>query len=203
MRLNEAHIIAYAASDEMRIIREQTCQWAMSLLAEWRGIERRQLILDVDDTCLDTLEYVQQLSADDFPAGWKDYIYQWHRATPIEPVRDLALWAVSAGYHVVFASRREPETEWHTYQALNHAGFPMHSQLTRVLCSGGGARTKAEAIREAGSTQCPMMMIDDNLEDLRAYAELCGDQRICSILLPNNIYGLWSKQFALAAGKGA
>lgn len=190
MKLSEAHI-AFAKSEEMHTLRRQVFDTGREILRKYKKKKPAGIFIDVDDTCLDTIEYVEQNIDQPYPIGWDKYCEDWHLAVAIPEALAFVNEAFSNGHHISYVTYRGHSKRFCTFMALRHAGFPTVATDYATTCEvfTGGDKRNVVKFR---SLQCfPLLAIDDCMADLES---MRGSVKHC-MLVPNIIYGTWSRAY--------
>jgi 5'-nucleotidase (lipoprotein e(P4) family) len=184
------------------------------------------IIVDVDETVLDTSDYmVERLrNGRDFSsADWNQYV-QRANATPLPGALDFLKYAASRGVKIYYVSNRagaapeaglQPEVEA-TRRNLAQFGFPdtadSHNFLFRDTARGW--KEKGPRRAEIAKSHRIVMMAGDNLYDFIDIEEATREKRDSAvedhaswlgtrwIVLPNPTYGSW-ESLIISRSKGA
>jgi acid phosphatase len=182
------------------------------------------IIVDVDETVLDTSDYMVQRMRNGRPfskADWNAYV-QRANATPLPGALDFLKYAASKGVTVFYVSNREgvpaspdllDEVE-PTRRNLAQYGFPNSADSSTFLFRDVGRGWKEKSPRRAAvaSTHRIVMMAGDNLYDFIDIENADREKRDAAvedhaswlgtrwIVLPNPLYGSWES--VIIGGRG-
>ncbi len=174
------------------------------------------IIVDIDETVLDTSDYMVERLRNGKPfskADWNVYV-QEANATPLPGALDFLKYASSKGVTIFYVSNREHfgpeqaplESELEpTRVNLAKFGFPNSADLSTFLFrdSARGWKEKGPRRMEVARTHRIVMMAGDNLYDFVDIANADREKRDAAIesriswlgtrwiVLPNPMYGSW------------
>lgn len=173
------------------------------------------IIVDVDETVLDTSDYMVERLRNGRPftkQDWNAYV-QRGIATPLPGALDFLKYAASKGVTVFYVSNREgvpPSPELRdelepTRRNLAQYGFPNSADTRTFLFrdAGRGWKEKGPRRAEIAKTHRIVMMAGDNLYDFidiedadREKRDAAVEDRVAWlgtrwIVLPNPMYGSW------------
>lgn len=178
------------------------------------------IIVDVDETVLDTSDYMVERLRNGRPFSkqdWNAYV-QRGIATPLPGALDFLKYAASKGVTVFYVSNREgvpPSPELRdelepTRRNLAQYGFPNSADTSTFLFrdAGRGWKEKSPRRAEVAKTHRIVMMAGDNLYDFidienadREKRDAAVEDRVAWlgtrwIVLPNPMYGSWEALIA-------
>jgi|ERR1041385_1536075 5'-nucleotidase (lipoprotein e(P4) family) len=171
-----------------------------------RTRQRRAIIVDVDDTMLDTSRYEAWLVKENksYPQEWTDWI---NRAEfpPVPGAVEFLNYANSRGVQVFYVTNRRLNEKDGTARNLRQAGFPAVNDQTLLVRTDPQSDTKEPRRREIGAKYHVVLLMGDDLNDFSGVFELsrtakarlvAADQNKNQfgarfIVLPNPMYGNW------------
>lgn len=184
------------------------------------------VIVDVDETVLDTSDYMVERLRNGHPFSkkdWNDYV-QRANAPPLPGALDFLKYAASKGVTVFYVSNREgvpsaPELKDEvgpTRRNLAQFGFPNTADTTTFLFrdASRGWKEKGPRRAEIAKTHRIVMLAGDNLYDFidvpdadREKRDAAVEKRVSWlgtrwIVLPNPMYGSW-EALVVGESKGA
>jgi len=176
-------------------------------LAKPRTGKKPAVIVDVDETVLDTSAFQAALAAgnQEFPAGWRKWISS-AQATAVPGSLAFLQHAADSGVAVFYVTNRREPMKDGTLRNLAALGFPSAKEA-HILCK---TKTSDKAPRREAVARSHriLLLIGDNLNDFDAAflgkntAERAAavDRRREAfgsrfIILPNAMYGHWESAF--------
>lgn len=204
-------IVWQQASGERRALCYQAFALARMLLDRDLRIRRfrmrRAIIVDIDETILDTSTYearnVKERKA--YPDGWVEWM-QHAQGTAVPGAVEFLNYASSRGVRVFYVSNRNPVGREGTAQNLKRVGFPAVNDET-LLMRDDPARESKTARRNAIAAKYHVVLLMG--DDLNDFAEVFENTRTVAgriaatdqyksqfgthfVLLPNPMYGNWA-----------
>lgn len=215
------YLQAYAGA--RRALDQALADPAWTAATEQRGDFARlppAIIVDVDETVLDTSDYMVERLRNGRPftkADWNGYV-QRGVATPLPGALDFLKYAATRGVSVFYVSNREgaattlglPDEVEPTRRNLAQFGFPNTADTRNFLFrdAGRGWKEKGPRRAEIAKTHRIVMMAGDNLFDFIDIEQPTREKRDAAvekhadwlgtrwIVLPNPMYGSWDSVIA-------
>jgi|GEM_PF-291609 len=192
----EARALCYQAYNAARAALD-------SRLANSTSEKRTAIIIDLDETVLDTSKYQAERvwTGISFPAGWKDWVDS-HQALAVPGAKEFLDYAESRGVEIFYLSNRPTEMEEGTVQNLVEQKMPFADEKHVLLRTG--EKKKGFHAREIEKGYDVLLRIGDGLDD---FFDEVGKLSVSDrtkvveqhreefakkfIVLPNAMYGYW------------
>ena len=203
-------ILWQQSSGEHRALCYQTFALARVLLdrdlRNHRLRQKRAVIVDVDDTVLDTSPYdawlIRQAKA--YPEAWTDWVNRAEFAAVPGAVEFLQ-YANSRGVRVFYVTNRKQVEKDGTGRNLKRAGFPGVTDETLLVRTDDKSDSKEPRRQAIGSRYHVVLLMGDDLNDFSDVFEKSRtvDARVAAaeqnrsqfgarfLVLPNPMYGNW------------
>ena len=165
--------------DCARAVRE-----ARQTLAAWEGKKKTAIVLDIDDTSVSSMPYLQETDYGYVPASWK--IWAMRADAPAIPATlELAKQAEKQQTAIFFITGRQEAYRACTEQNLRNAGYP---NWTSLIMKPDDDHQKTEKYKTAERKKIIDMgyTIVINLGDQES--DLTGGYAECAYKLPNPCY---------------
>ncbi|MEJ8547419.1 5'-nucleotidase, lipoprotein e(P4) family [Brevibacillus borstelensis] len=198
-------------SAEGRALSYQTFNLAKMMfdkaLAENETKEKLAVIVDIDDTIIDTSGYTVDiiLGAEASGEAWRKWV-QSNVATPLPGAVEFLNYVVEKGGDVYYVTNRLPDIKEATVKSLAHLGFPQAEYSHLFIREQGMASSKESRRQEVAKDHKIVLLMGDNLEDfsdlfapvsVKAREEAVHKAKDLFgtkfIVLPNPMYGDWEK----------
>jgi len=168
-----------------------------------QSAKRLAVIVDVDETVLDTSEFQADLIRrnSSFPEGWSTWIAS-AQARAVPGAVAFLQYAAEKGVDIFYLTNRGISTQGDTMKNLRELGFP-HIQDDRVLCKTSSS-DKEPRRQTVAETHRIVLLVGDTLNDFatafykRTRAERATEvDRLRTefgrrfIIVPNAMYGHW------------
>ena len=212
--LNEERVISslwQQESPEFTALVYQTYNFAFDSLPELlqntpKG-KKPAIVIDIDDTLLDSADYFSSLIGTDNSRTMERSSYWWqNKLMPAMPgARDFLIKANDAGVEIFYISGRFNHTKTASFNNLKKTGFPISSEDQLLFQNADNLtvskESKRASIRDKGFHI--LMLIGDQLEDLGPATNaslpqkrhwLYNNQQHLGkdwFYIPNLIYGSW------------
>jgi len=167
------------------------------------------IIVDVDETVLDTTEFQARLVREGRhfdEETWEEWVHE-ASAEAIPGAREFLLYARSRGVEVFYITNRESDVELPTRRNLAALGLPLSSDIDTLLTKDerGWGSSKSARRRAVADTHRVLLVVGDDLADFTPartlpfqerkalalrYREMWGHKWF---LVPNPIYGSWER----------
>ncbi len=152
-------------------------------LERYRG-QRPTLVLDIDETSISNMPYLQENDFGYIPEPWQAWV-QGDRAQPFASTMELYRWARANDIHVFFVTARPESDREATLRLLNRTGY---SDIAGLYLKPLEDKTSSAVYKAAQRRKIPdlgyrvVVNLGDQLTDLDGgYAE-------ASFKLPNPMY---------------
>jgi 5'-nucleotidase (lipoprotein e(P4) family) len=208
--LNEQLVMAtlwYQKSAEMRALSYQAFNVARLLfdmdLEEVVSVQKRAVVVDVDETVLDNGPYEAGIIGKDFgyPTGWAEWI-DAAEAEALPGAVDFCNYVVEKGADVFYLSNRKVKFKDATMKNLRALGFPQVVDAHMLLREKTSDKEPRRLQVRAGHRI--VLLVGDNLNDFDNIFRKKGvDERLAAVdmakdefgtkfvVLPNPMYGDW------------
>ncbi|MCB9828409.1 MAG: 5'-nucleotidase, lipoprotein e(P4) family [Planctomycetes bacterium] len=203
---------AYAAAGQMMEEALQDASWTAALEQQEQADYARlppAVILDLDETVLDSSPYMARLVRDDVgysDATWKAWVGE-AAAQAIPGALEFTRAAAARGVRVIYLTNRDADEEAATRINLERLGFPLGDDPDDVLTQGEipewSPRDKGPRRAYVARSHRILLLIGDNLTDFLSddRADMAGRSALFAqhearwgrswIVVPNPLYGSW------------
>ncbi|USG65031.1 5'-nucleotidase, lipoprotein e(P4) family [Brevibacillus ruminantium] len=176
-------------------------------LAENEKHEKLAVIVDIDDTIIDTSGYTVDviMGLEASGAAWTNWV-QSQAATPLPGSVEFLNYVVEKGGDVFYVTNRLPDIKEATLKSLATLGFPQAEYGHLFIREQGMASSKESRRQEVAKNHKIALLMGDNLEDfsdlfapvnVKSRAEAVDQAKDLFgtkfIVLPNPMYGDWEK----------
>jgi 5'-nucleotidase (lipoprotein e(P4) family) len=167
---------------------------------------RRAIIVDIDETILDTSRYegMNIKLRHNYPEGWEEWMNR-AEATAIPGAVEFLNYANSRGVRVFYVTNRKPVGKEGTAQNLKKLGFPVVNDETLLMRDDPAIESKESRRKAISAKYHLVLLMGDDLNDFAAVFE--NSKTVASrieaternksqfgthfIVLPNPMYGNW------------
>jgi 5'-nucleotidase (lipoprotein e(P4) family) len=199
------------SSGEQRALCYQAFALARMLLdRDLRGSRtrmRRAIIVDLDETILDTSRYegMNIKLRHNYPEGWEEWMNR-AEATAIPGAVEFLNYANSRGVRVFYVTNRKPVGKEGTAQNLKKLGFPAVNDETLLMRDDPAIESKESRRKAISAKYHLVLLMGDDLNDFAGVFE--KSKTVASrieaveqnksqfgthfIVLPNPMYGNWA-----------
>jgi len=196
----EGRALSYQAFNVAQMMFDQA-------LAENTKKEKLAVIVDIDDTIIDTSGYTVDiiLGLEASGEAWSNWI-ESQVATPLPGSVEFLNYVVEKGGDVYYITNRLPDIKEATLKSLVALGFPQAEYGHLFIREEGMASSKEGRRQEVAKDHKIVLLMGDNLEDfsdlfvpvsVKARAEAVDEAKALFgtrfIVLPNPMYGDWEK----------
>jgi len=196
----EGRALSYQAFNVARMMFDQA-------LEENTKQEKLAVIVDIDDTIIDTSGYTVDiiLGLEASGEAWSNWI-ESQVATPLPGSVEFLNYVVEKGADVYYVTNRLPDIREATLKSLAALGFPQAEEGHLFIREEGMASSKESRRQEVAKDHKIVLLMGDNLEDfsdlfapvsIKARAEAVDQAKALFgtkfIVLPNPMYGDWEK----------
>lgn len=196
----EARALSYQAFNVAKLMYDKA-------LAENVKKEKLAVVVDIDDTIIDTTGYTADVIFGLEASGeaWTKWI-QSQVAVPLPGSVEFLNHVVETGGDVYYVTNRLPDIKEDTLKSLEKLGFPQAEREHLFIREAGMPSSKESRRQEVAKDHQIVLLMGDNLEDfsdafapvsVQARAEAVDQARELFgsrfIVLPNPMYGDWEK----------